>query len=196
MLRSRRLPRLPRAPPRRACSSPSSAQSPSIGAFARRVLLVGGSVGLCTPVFAIGGVVQIWRSVLPKTTQGRVLKTGLGILAGGGISTLVATYALPFLQNNAELVLPFALCNAVAASSWYALSELVFGLPAVLASPSIGFASLRIPLFGGSLGLLTALTAPALWPAAFSLVWSEDLQRIIFADDKVRTHTLAMYSHS
>ena len=60
--------------PRRYSSVSAGSRSSTIGARLTRILLVGGSVGLATPLFAVGGVVQIWRAYLPRTPAGEPLQ--------------------------------------------------------------------------------------------------------------------------
>jgi hypothetical protein len=84
-----------------------------------RAALVGTTVGLLTPVFAIAGIATSWFRYLPKTFSGRIVKYIIGASLGGGSGVLIWNYVLPFLNNHSEIVLPFALANSIAASSWY-----------------------------------------------------------------------------
>lgn len=95
--------------------------------FPVRVAIVCSSVGLCTPLFATLGVGRLWYSYLPKTSNGQVAKYSVGLLIGGGGATLIYQHLLPFLSNHSEVVLPFALSNAVMAGVWYSAAEMYFG---------------------------------------------------------------------
>ena len=166
-------------------SSTSTISTLSTGhGFLSRTLLVGGSVGLATPLFALGGVAQIWWNYLPRTVAGAMAKHSIFLLIGGGISTLLVNVVVPFLSTHSELVLPFSLANGIAAAGWYALAEGSLGLPTLLgaANPRLTFLGVQyaLPVVGASLGLLTAVTAPFLWSPLFGLCWSPDLHQIIF----------------
>lgn len=88
-----------------------------------RALLVGSSVGLASPVFAVAGAAYFWFNYLPKSNAGITTKYTIGILAGGGMSKLTYQYIWPFLMSNSELVLPFAVANGVSAAFWYSVGE-------------------------------------------------------------------------
>lgn len=171
--------------------------------FPVRVALVSTTVGLFTPLFATLGVGALWWSYLPKTPMGRISKYSIGVLIGGGGATLIYQHVLPFLQCHSEVVLPFALANAVTAGVWYSVAERTFGLKSIkneppqpiipLSSASSsqhtragdvsprGLASLlsmfqvnsKVPLIGAGVGALTALTSPMLWPSMFQLCFPD-----------------------
>lgn len=166
--------------------------------FLVRVGIVGSSITLATPVFAVAGVFRIWNSVLPKTAEGVVLKRIVSLLIGGGSVTLVYMYVLPFLKCYPDLILPFALSNGVACMFWHGVAEATLGLEA-LAGGSSAVASalpavakealpkffLRLPLGGGLLGILTSLTAPLLWPLMTDLCWSQELKTLLLGGNSL-----------
>ena len=174
----------------------SAATNTSRPPFLIRVGIVGASVGLATPLFAAVGCAQIWWRLLPKTSMGRVSKFVVGVILGGGGITLMNAVVLPFVRDQSDFILPFALSNATAASFWYGLGEYTFGIDVMT-----GIASLesftesklimdimsklgpRIPIAGACIGGLTAITAPLLWPLAFHLCWSKDLKELILKDN-------------
>ena len=108
----------------------------------------------------------------------------LALALGGGVGALCVQVALPFLAEHSEIVLPFAASNAAASSFWFAVAEGLFGIRALLGAhnPALTFlgATARLPVVGAGVGLLTAVTSPALWPSAFRLFWSEDLRQLVF----------------
>ena len=197
-------PSLRSAPIRRTTTTPTPNASPSplkqILSEVRpplpvRVLTVGLSVGLATPLYTIAGVFRVWSNVLPKTPLGKSLKVAAGILLGGGAVTLVYEVIGPLFLHYPDLLLPFALANSAACMVWYGAAELLFGLealsgsltPAMRASlPSIIRAllpSMGVPLGGPVIGALTALTAPLLWPIAFRACWDSELYNTILGTD-------------
>ncbi len=176
--------------------------------MAVRALLVGSSVGLATPAFVLAAVFQAWWRVAPKTTLGRASKFLIGTVIGGGSVTLVFDYVGPFLRDHSELVLPFALANAVTSSFWYLACESVLGLEMMMgavmtsahmaknggASKVIEAASLatggnisnllrRLPFAGTIVGALTACTAPLLWSGMFDLCWDESLKELVLGEE-------------
>jgi hypothetical protein len=164
--------------------------------FPARVVLVGASVGLATPIFGLAGVFRMYTSYLPKTIEGRLVKAFVGLVIGGGTAKLIFDYAIPFLYNNSNLIAPFALANTVTSMFWYTVGEFVFGLeflsskvplsflqpylanlrgvsiiaPAVAAGPGIA---------GPVIGALTALTSPFLWSLAIDTCWSPELKALV-----------------
>lgn len=160
--------------------------------FHIRLALVGSSVGMCTPFFATASIIQMWYYFLPRSLLGKFVKytfsTGFW-----GISFITLTYVVPFLRNHSEIILPFAISNALTSGVWYTLAELIFGAEAILSGFIISetFRSMipfalpfaRIPLIGPFIGALTALTSPILWPYCFRLCWSRDMQNIVLNSD-------------
>ena len=131
-----------------------------------RSLLVSSSVGLATPLFTVGGVVRLWYHIpLPNG-----LKYIIAIVCGGGIATLTYAYIIPFHLNHAEVIMPFAVANAVTAGALYAAVEAAVGYPAVV----------HLPWLGAGLGAATATIAPLLWPALLPLCLSRDFFDMIF----------------
>jgi hypothetical protein len=164
--------------------------------LAIRIGIISSSVGLATPLFATAGVFRLWYNYLPKTQTGQGLKLILGLLGGGGALSLTSNYVLPFLRDHSVFVLPFALSNAIAAGFYYTIGDIVFGLPfmagGAIGMETLGFAlpkaivtlaTLGLPIGGVMIGALTALTAPFLWPAAFSLCWDDKL-KTLFLDNE------------
>jgi hypothetical protein len=86
--------------------------------FSVRVALVGSAVGLATPVFVVTGLAMSWYRFLPTQWWGRLLKLASGMLLGGGVFTFIYKFAGPFLLNHADMVLPFALANALTSAFW------------------------------------------------------------------------------
>lgn len=168
-----------------------------------RIALVSTTVGLCTPLFATLGVGMLWYSYLPKTEVGCIGKNSLGVVMGGGGATLFYQYVFPFLQCHSEVILPFALANAVVSGVWYSVAEEAFGLKSLKAEPpqqinlfdtsssdsknatshniSQDFSSMlrsfslnsKVPLIGAGIGALTALTSPLLWPIMFQVCFPD-----------------------
>ena len=127
-----------------------------------RSMLVGASVGLATPAFVIAGVFQAWVRVMPRSSLGSATKAVVGVLIGGGSLQLVYNYVGPFLRDHSEVVLPFALSNAIASSFWYTVGELSIGLDAMMATGIISASSAKA--VDGFLGqrLLAIATKPPL----------------------------------
>jgi len=117
---------------RRLLSNPSSPKElASTGIRPPRVvrsLLVGSAVGLATPFYVIVGIGRIWTGYLPKSTAGQFIKFITGSLIGGGSFVLITNYAMPFMKNNSDIVLPFAVSNGISAAFWYTIMESIFGL--------------------------------------------------------------------
>lgn len=189
-LRPRRLCTMPPPPP-----PPPRALSPP---FPLRVALVGSSVGLATPLYVLGGLVVGWYRLLPQSIGGQWLRTGISALVGGGITTITYHYAAPFLQRHADLVQPFALASGTTAAVWYSVLEARFGIEflaghvslATVAEKTPAFiggllkqlgpaTTLRLPVGGVAIGLLTGCTAPFLWPSCVRLCWPIELQEAV-----------------
>ena len=109
----------------------------STAPFPVRLALVGSSVGLATPVFAIGGILRYYYFYMPKSEIGQKIKYLIGIFIGGSGVTLTYNYLIPFLRDHSDFILPFAISNAVASSAWYAVAEYTFGLEAMLGTVSM-----------------------------------------------------------
>ncbi len=102
--------------------------------------------------------------------------------------------------NHAEIVLPFAVANAVAASAWYATCESVFGLQRMNGHSTIlnvfhtwipdrsdsVVQKSGLPLGGPLVGLLTALTCFPMWQPLSQRLWPQELLNAcdssVFAD--------------
>ena len=181
---------------KRLCSSvPANIQSKP--PFPLRALIIGSTVGLATPFLAIGGAVQIWLRVLPKSILGRVIKYSTGLVIGGGSVTLLMNHLIPMARDNAEIILPFAISNSIASMFWYGVGETYFGLEVMtgtLATSSLTYLPKyavdaleilgpRLPIAGAVIGALTAITAPILWSTSFRLFWDENLRVLLLADD-------------
>ena len=174
--------------------------------YAVRLALVGSSVGLASPLFIIGGITYGWFNYLPKTDTGRLVKYTSGIAVGGGLIRLIHEYIGPFLMNNSDIVLPFAISNALSATVWYALAEKKFGIEKLVGTnesrdsetilekgtaestdtltlmknlKNMTVATSIGPLVGG----LAAMTSPFLWPFAFEYLWSDELRCLILGDN-------------
>ena len=203
---------------RRQCSNGSPVTPPPIShvpPLAVRVGLVATSVGLGTPFFAVGGIVRMWYSYLPRTPTGLMVKWGLSVVGGGSILNLTYSYVIPFLQHHSDFVLPFALSNAIASGIWYLFGEYTFGLPFMSGVVSIealkatmagkiilGILRMMgqnltattgagilfqtsLPVGGIFVGGLTALTAPFLWPMAFSLCWDKNMHDLLVGENSL-----------
>ena len=150
--------------------------------------------------YSVLGFFRIWHSYLPRSAIGKGLKYLTGIVVGGGSVTFAGSYVLPFLKEHAELILPFALANGVAASFWYCLGEAFLGLDVMLGTVAAGPTSsylestiLRsaflstvlksVPLVGPVIGVLTAVTAPLLWGAMFAVCWDESLRSFVLENN-------------
>ncbi len=117
--------------------------------------------------------------------MGHVVKNSLALIFGGGIVHICLNYVGPFLLEHSEIVLPFSLSNSVCSAFWYCLAESALGVEGLLAmSPalSVGAFTMQLPLVGAAIGVLTAVTAPFLWPHAFKLCWSDDLSALVFRE--------------
>lgn len=167
--------------------------------FIIRTLLVGSTVGLLTPVFATGGFVYAWFKFLPRHDWGVFLKYLLGACVGGGIATLCYRWVIPFMWNHGDVVLPFAVANAITSSAWYMACEYMVGLkamqgvfnPAWLEMLPEAFSRFLTGPFGGKLpigglfvGVGTSLTSVLLWPLVVKFCWSEESQVIYLGADK------------
>ena len=160
-----------------------------------RALLVGSSVGLATPAYVIAAVFQAWYRVAPRSDGGRATKFIIGTLMGGGCFKLVSDYVGPFIRDHSELILPFALSNAVMSSFWYVTGESVLGLDMMMgatwpalaekagAGLFLGRTLAKLPFAGTAVGALTAVTVPLLWPMMFDLCWDQDLQELILGKE-------------
>lgn len=157
--------------------------------FLVRVGIIGSSITLATPLFAVAGVFRIWSSVLPKTAEGLIAKKVISLLIGGGSVTLVWFYFLPFLRDYPDLIFPFALSNGAMCMLWHAAAEATLGLERLAGQASQLGLKLptgelpkfwqRLPLGGAALGALTALTAPMLWGLATDVCWSPELKELL-----------------
>ncbi len=170
-----------------------------------RTLLVGTSVGLATPAFVIAGVFQAWMRVMPRSELGSAVKAVTGVLIGGGSLTLVYKYIGPFLKDHSELILPFAVSNAIASGFWYTAGELSLGFDAMMATGVMSTASAnlagalfserllavaaRLPFAGTMVGVLTAVTAPLLWPGMIDLCWADSLRQLILGERELTKKT-------
>ena len=165
-----------------------------------RIGIVSSAVGLATPVFATAGILRLWYAYLPRTFMGSNLKILFTIFGGGGIINVLYNYLIPFFRDHSDLIMPFALANAVASGAWLVIGELTFGLPFMVGVASLDVLSKTFPAFimaffvspagkslmagglpigGVAIGGLTALTAPFLWPIAFSICWDDDYKALI-----------------
>lgn len=169
-----------------------------------RTALVGASVGLLTPVYVAAGVGWIWQTYKPATFVGQAAKFAVGGLLLGAACvngwTLFTQHLIPFVFNHAEIVLPFAVANAVAASAWYAIGESVFGLQRMSGHSTIlnvfhtwipdradaVVQKSGLPLGGPLVGLLTALTCFPMWQPLSQRLWPQELLNAcdssVFAD--------------
>ena len=164
---------------------------------------IGSSVGLASPIFGVGGASYLWFNYMPKSAMGSFMKLTLGLFAGGGMTKLTYSYIWPFLMQNSDLVLPFAVANGVSAAFWFSAGELVFGLDRLAGRTTKGRA-VEMPVLNASImshlksvrsgnaihlaagpviGGLTALTSPFLWPYLFSNLWPVDLQEMVLGND-------------
>ena len=94
----------------------------------------------------------------------------IGIACGGGIITILVSYVIPFHLHHAEILMPFAIANALSSGTLYAAAELALGYPAVV----------RLPWLGAGLGVATATVAPLLWPTLLPLCLTRDFFEMIF----------------
>lgn len=69
-----------------------------------------------------------WYRWLPRSEAGRAAKVVIALAIGGGGYKLVTEYAWPFLTEHGDLLLPFAVSNAVSSGVWYGLLEAWLGL--------------------------------------------------------------------
>ena len=173
-----------------------------------RTLLVSSSVGLVTPAFIILGVFQAWFRVAPKSEFGRIGKFLIGTAIGGGSLKLVYDYVGPFLWNHSEVVLPFALSNAIASGFWYSVGEMTLGVERMMGMTSVvapesasGVVELvwgervfkmltRLPFAGTAVGVATAITAPVLWPTMIDLCWDTSLKELVLGEREMSKMSL------
>lgn len=165
-----------------------------------RISLVGTTVGVATPVFAVAGFVRLWQRYVPRGMSDVLGAFTLraGSIVGGACATLIFYWVGPFLLNHSEFVLPFAVANGMTASFWYLLGELIFGLEFMIGNFSFALAEKTLfskmlqnistkfgglPVGGICVGLLTAATCHLAWPSAFKLCWDEDFQDLVLNDD-------------
>lgn len=157
-----------------------------------RTAVVGASVGLLTPLYVAAGIGWIWQTYKPSTFIARAAKFAVGgaFLGAAYVNgwTIVTQHIFPFVFNHAEIILPFALANAVVASAWYAIGESTFGLQR-MSGPTTVFNAFRkllpgttdplqqtgLPLGGPLVGLLTALTCFPLWEPLSQRLWPQEL---------------------
>ena len=166
--------------------------------FVVRAGIIGSSIALATPLFTLGGVIRLWNTIGTKSADGVIFKRVISVLIGGGAITLTVNYIWPFLRDYPDLLLPFALANGVASMVWHGAGELAVGLDALAGSAAASIESTvpeaakavlpdkwikRLPLAGGVIGVLTALTAPILWPLLTDLCWSKDLKHLLLGGD-------------
>ena len=179
--------------------------------LAVRVGIVATSVGLGTPFFAVGAMIRLWYSYLPRSQFGRLFLWTSYVAGGGGFIHLMINFVIPFMRNHSDFVLPFALANAVASGLWYTVGEVTLGLPFMsgavalesLQRSAFGMGILAIlrvmgqnvaggtgtvfatslPIGGIFVGGLTALTAPFLWPLMFKLCWDTNTNKLLVGDD-------------
>ena len=144
-------------------------------------------MGLCTPLFAIAGVVGAFHRVLPRHP---LVQFGVLVCAGGGVGTVVYNHVGPFLANHSEVVLPFAAANGLASMFWFSVLEAKLGLEAMAgalsaeAAEGLGWWGRQLmryglPLGGPAVGVLTACSAGYLYPLVARLVWPADLQEVL-----------------
>jgi hypothetical protein len=196
-------------PLRRFCSSSQlptypPTQTPTQPPFPMRVALVGATVGLATPLLALGGVVFAWYRFLPLSAGGRGARAAISVLIGGGVATLTWSPVGPFLLNHADLVQPFALANTIAASFWYAALEARLGLqtmagrfeagalPAII-PPRLLPSHISIPVGGLAVGLLTGASAAFLWPACIRVCWPDEMRELLLGRRQEATHLIDLY---
>lgn len=171
-----------------------------------RVGIISSAVGLATPVFAIFGFLKFWLSYLPRTVTGYYLKNVVTVFGGGGTTFLMYSHVIPFFRDHSDFVLPFAISNGITAGFWFMMGELAVGLPFMAGVASIEALSSTFPAFimaffvtpagtsllagglpigGVVIGALTALTAPYLWPFAFSICWDDNTKAFILGGDSL-----------
>lgn len=127
-----------------------------------RSAIVGATTALLTPIFPI--VALNYFAFRNLTRRERFILTG-----GSSMLCFSAMVLLPKAFFYAPLLLPFALGNASVAAVTYLGVDLLLGGPAKVASYKLG----RIPVAGPSIGIITALTAPLIYPACFAIVYPE-----------------------
>jgi hypothetical protein len=96
-------------------TEPPNSGGPLPPPFPLRVGLVGMSTGLLTPVFATAGVGVMWYRYLPRTWYGFAVKWVTGACLGCSGVGLMFNYVAPWLRDHGDLILPFALANAIVA---------------------------------------------------------------------------------
>jgi hypothetical protein len=171
-----------------------------------RIGIITSAVGLATPIFATVGFLRFWMSYLPRTVTGYYLKNVVTVFGSGGTTFLMYNHVIPFFRDHSDFVLPFALSNGIAAGFWFLMGELAVGLPFMAGVASIEALSSTFPAFimaffvtpagtsllagglpigGVVIGALTALTAPYLWPFAFSICWDDNTKAFILGGDSL-----------
>ena len=178
-----------------------------------RIGIISSAVGLATPLFATAGIIQLWYFYLPRSMAGLWLKYIVGFFGGGGVISILYNYAVPFLRDHSNFVLPFAIANGVTSAFWFLIGESAFGLPfmtgvisveilkkalpamisSTFLSPAGGLVTSGLPIGGAVVGALTALTAPFLWPLAFTVCWDDNLRGLVLDGDSLWLVDLYQY---
>ncbi|CAD7932603.1 unnamed protein product, partial [Amoebophrya sp. A25] len=96
--------------------------------FPIRVALVATSAGLFTPVSVFVGAGVMWSQILPQSPIGRFIKNAGSFAGVFGAFSLLTVHVGPWLWRHGDLVLPFAISNALTAGFWYAVLEKKIGL--------------------------------------------------------------------
>eukprot|EP00467_Chlorarachnion_reptans_P023119 CAMPEP_0114522194 /NCGR_PEP_ID=MMETSP0109-20121206/20613_1 /TAXON_ID=29199 /ORGANISM="Chlorarachnion reptans, Strain CCCM449" /LENGTH=604 /DNA_ID=CAMNT_0001703397 /DNA_START=211 /DNA_END=2025 /DNA_ORIENTATION=+ len=166
----------------------------SVPPFIVRVGLVGASAGVLTPLFATGGLIGAWYKYKPNTVQGAFLKYGSILAVGGSSYTFIFRSLIPFMTHHGELILPFALSNALSASICYGILEKYFGLQFVagtldakrypwLTSQLSNFGVRHLPVAGSIVGVSAAALSVVFWPAMIQLCWPPELQAAVLGNN-------------
>jgi hypothetical protein len=149
------------------------------------VALMSCTVTISSPIFVVAYYFYTLFLYMPKTIFGRYIKyTSASLITASMLMNDEVTKfiyeSLTFLANHSDFVMPFAISNAVSASVWYLCADLIFKVPSTFIKNSKILSPLsRIPIRGPIIGVLTANTAPYLYPIAVKYCWSQDLQEII-----------------
>ena len=180
------------------CASPTSGSASSttirhLPPLGVRLALVGSTVGLTTPAFIAAGAIRLWSHHIVKTTEGKIIKTVVGVMIGGGTLKLMYEYVIPFLGQHSDIVAPFALSNAISSIFWYGVGELTFGMKFITSRLDTSFIRAYIPggntiaswikfgpgMAGPVVGGLTAVTAPFFWSTMYDLCWSPEMKKML-----------------
>lgn len=160
----------------------------SVAPFPIRVLLVFLTSTIGTPLYSIGGAIYCWYRILPKYFS-NIEKFIITSVLGIGILGITKQWLIPFFAQHGDIVIPFALCNGIVASTYYILGELLFGLEFMTVGslldvfPNAPNFIRYLPIAGSVVGILTVITVPFFWNIAFDYFWGDNLKNLLMFEN-------------